>query len=186
MTTSPDPTPRERRRIALSAIVRDPGDLLAFGFGAGCAPRAPGTVGSLVAMGGFLLIPTLALPTYLAGCAVAFITGCWLCNRCARRLGVHDHPGIVFDEFVGYWITMAAYATDHGMVLRSGASAVEDALWALAGLSLFRLFDIVKPWPIGWLDRRIQGGFGIMLDDAVAGILALLGLQALQLATVLP
>jgi phosphatidylglycerophosphatase A len=81
-----------------------------------------------------------------------------LCGRTSRDLGVHDHGGIVWDEFVGYWITMIAVPVDW--------------VWALAGFILFRLFDILKPWPIGPVDKRVHGGLGIMLDDVLAGVMA--------------
>jgi phosphatidylglycerophosphatase A len=89
---------------------------------------------------------------------VLFAFGVWLCGAAARRLGTHDHPGIVFDEVVGYLVAML------------GAPAG----WAgmAAGFVLFRLFDVWKPWPVGVADRRVPGGLGIMLDDLVAGALA--------------
>jgi phosphatidylglycerophosphatase A len=92
----------------------------------------------------------------------------WLCERTSRDLGVHDHGGIVWDEFVGFWLTMVA--------------APEGWHWLLAGFLLFRLFDILKPFPINYLDRHIHGGLGIMLDDAVAGSFAWFCLQAAHLA----
>jgi phosphatidylglycerophosphatase A len=141
-----------------------PTQVLAFGFGAGLAPRAPGTFGTLVAIPLYLALAPLPMAVYLAITALLFGFGVWLCGRVARDLGVHDHGGIVWDEIVGLLITMAAgYA---------GFASLA------AGFILFRLFDIWKPWPIGWLDRQVHGGFGIMLDDAVAGLYAalLLGL----------
>lgn len=92
-----------------------------------------------------------------------------MCGYAADRLGVHDHPGIVFDEFVGFWLTMLGAPT--GWV------------WVLAGFILFRVFDIAKPWPIKWLDRNIKGGVGIMIDDVLAGIFAAICLQLLHLGT---
>jgi phosphatidylglycerophosphatase A len=89
--------------------------------------------------------------------------GVWLCGKVARDLGVHDHGGIVWDEMVGIWITLWLVPADW--------------YWLLLGLGLFRLFDTVKPWPIRWIDRQIHGGFGIMLDDVLAGIFAWLALQ---------
>ncbi len=141
---------------------------LAFGLGAGLAPKAPGTFGTLAAVPLYLLLAPLPLPAYLAVVAVLALLGIGVCGRTARDLGVHDHPGIVWDEVVGYLLTMSAAPPGWG--------------WVLAGFVLFRLFDILKPWPIGWLDRRIGGGLGIMLDDLLAGALALV---VLQLAAVL-
>jgi phosphatidylglycerophosphatase A len=115
---------------------RRPLQFLAFGFGSGLSPWAPGTAGTLV-----------AVPLYIG-----------ICGAASRELKVHDHPGIVWDEFVGYWITLWAIPFDW--------------VWMLAGFVVFRVFDIVKPWPIGHLDRKVKGGFGIMVDDILAGIMA--------------
>lgn len=143
-------------------ILRSPVHLLAFGFGAGLAPRAPGTFGTLVAVPIAWALAGLAVWWHVTVIALLFATGIAICGASARRLGVHDFSGIVFDEIVGYLITLiiaTATAPLHGLALA-------------AGFVLFRIFDILKPWPIGWLDRRVGGGLGIMLDDAVAGIYA--------------
>lgn len=143
-------------------ILLDPVHLLAFGFGTGLAPRAPGTFGTVVGVPiAFAL--AFAPPWWRAAIIVVlFVIGIGLCGASARRLGIHDHPGIVFDEIVGYLVTFAI------------ATAIVGFNWPalVASFVLFRLFDIVKPWPIGWLDARVGGGTGIMLDDAVAGIYA--------------
>ena len=144
---------------------RDPAHLLDFGFGAGAAPLAPGTFGTLAALRVYLLLQPLALAWYLLASALVFATGVVICGRTSRDLGVHDHPGIVWDEILGYLVTMAA--------------APAGWHWMLVGFLLFRLFDILKPWPIGWLDRRVHGGTGIMLDDVVAGVFAAVVLQGL-------
>lgn len=148
------------RSIQLSEKIRwrDPAHLLAFGFGAGLAPRAPGTVGTLLAVPVYALMQLLSQPMYLAVAAMLFGIGIVACARAARDLGAHDHPGIVWDEVVGYLITMA--------FVPSGV------VFAVCGFVLFRVMDILKPWPIGWIDRRVHGGFGIMLDDAMAGVYA--------------
>ncbi|MFP4243754.1 MAG: phosphatidylglycerophosphatase A [Ectothiorhodospira sp.] len=148
-----------------ASILRDPVHLLAFGFGSGLSPRAPGTAGTLAAVPLFLLLQGLPLWTYLLVTTLAAVAGVWLCGESARRLGVHDHPGIVWDEIVGLWITLIAVPAGWP--------------WILAGFVLFRLFDILKPWPIGWLDRHMGGGIGIMLDDVLAGLYALGVLQGL-------
>jgi len=139
-------------------LLRDPGHLLALGFGSGLAPRAPGTFGTLVAVPVYLLCAQLPLVTYLSVVVAAFVLGVYLCGRTARALGVHDHPGIVWDEVVGYLLTMAW--------------APSGWLWVVLGFIFFRLFDILKPWPIRVLDRSVHGGLGIMIDDALAGVLA--------------
>ena len=146
------------------AILRNPIHLLAFGFGSGLAPKAPGTAGTVLAVGIYLLLPAMTPLTYGALIVVTFGFGIWLCGKTAEDLGVHDHGGIVWDEFVGYWITMFMAPT--GLV------------WVLTGFILFRLLDIFKPGPIKWADKELSGGLGIMLDDVLAGIMAALCIQA--------
>ncbi|MES9871416.1 MAG: phosphatidylglycerophosphatase A [Sedimenticola sp.] len=141
----------------------NPVHLLAFGMGSGAAPKAPGTVGTLAAIPIYLGVRHLDSVSYLLLVALLFVIGIWLCGRTSSDLGVHDHGGIVWDEWVGF--LLALWLIPPGWV------------WLLAGFLLFRLFDILKPWPIGWLDRRVSGGFGIMLDDLIAGLFALGVLQ---------
>lgn len=142
---------------------RDPIHLLAFGFGSGAMRKAPGTWGTLAAVPLYLLMAPLSLPLYLGLIALAFFAGIYICEKTSRDLGVHDHGGIVWDEFVGLWISL--------ILLPQGW------LWLLAGFALFRLFDILKPWPIGWVDHKVSGGLGIMLDDVLAGLMAFILLQ---------
>lgn len=149
----------------LKPNLANPIHLLAFGLGSGLAPKAPGTFGTLAALPFLWPLSLLPLPGYLAVVALAFLLGVFLCDRTARDLGVHDHPGIVWDEFVGLFLTFSAVPLSWpGLLL---------------GFCLFRLFDILKPWPIGWLDRRVGGGLGIMLDDLLAGVYAWLVLLLL-------
>ena len=137
---------------------------LAFGFGSGFAPKAPGTLGSAAATLLYLPLAELPLAIYCVLVVLGFVAGVWICGSTSRQLGVHDHGGIVWDEFVGVWITLTAVPPKlSGM---------------LFGFLLFRLLDIVKPWPIKCADKKVHGGFGIMLDDAIAGILASACLQA--------
>ncbi|MCB1876672.1 MAG: phosphatidylglycerophosphatase A [Chromatiales bacterium] len=147
-------------------ILRDPVLFVAFGFGSGLSPRAPGTVGTLAAILPYLLLEKLSLVPYLLVVALAFVLGVWLCQEASNRLGVHDHGGIVWDEFVGLWIALIA--------------APPGWSWLLLGFLSFRFFDILKPWPIGWLDRHVSGGLGIMVDDVAAGIAALAVLQGVS------
>ena len=146
---------------------RNPVHFLALGFGSGCAAHAPGTFGTVAAIPLYWLVQDLALPVFLLLTAVMFALGIYLCDRTARDLGVHDHPAIVWDEIVGYFVTMIA--------------APSGWPWLLAGFLLFRVFDIFKPWPIKAVDRRVGGGFGIMFDDVLAGVYAWLLLQGLAI-----
>jgi phosphatidylglycerophosphatase A len=146
-----------------SGILRHPVHSLSLGFGLGAAPWAPGTFGTLLGIPCWWMIKDLPLVAYVGVVLLMFAAGVWACQFTARALGVHDHPAIVFDEVVGFLVAMIA--------------APAGWLWVLAGFALFRLFDIWKPWPIRWLDRCVHGGLGIMLDDAVAGLYALLTLQ---------
>jgi len=144
---------------------RNPVHLLAFGLGAGAVPKAPGTAGTLLAVPLYLLLEPLGPVGYFLVLVAVFLIGIYLCGRTSRDLGKHDHSGIVWDEILGYLVSM--WLAPRGWV------------WPLLGFVLFRLFDILKPWPIGWLDRRVAGGLGIMLDDLLAGVFALAGLQLL-------
>ena len=151
-----------------ASLLRDPGHLLALGFGSGLAPRAPGTFGTLAAIPIYLLFSGLPLALYLVVVAAAFALGVFVCGRTARVLGVHDHPGLVWDEVVGYLLTMTF--------------APAGWPWLVVGFLLFRLFDIWKPGPIRRIDRVLHGGLGIMLDDAAAGIVAGLVMWAIVIA----
>jgi phosphatidylglycerophosphatase A len=143
---------------------RDPAVLVCCGFGSGFLPRAPGTWGSLLALvlWWWLLAP---LPWWmqLGVALVVFVAGVWLVDRVLRRYGVGDEPAIVIDEFAGLWVALVAVD--------------QQPLPVLLGFVAFRVFDIVKPWPIGLADARVKGGFGVMLDDLLAGIGALFVLQ---------
>ncbi len=147
------------------ALLKDPFHCLAFGFGTGFAQIAPGTFGTLVGLPLYLAMQPLPLLPYCVMTAILFIVGIWICDRAARELRVHDHPGIVWDEVVGYLVTMTLSPPEWG--------------WMVLGFILFRIFDIFKPWPIKKIDQRISGGFGIMLDDLIAGGFALACMQLL-------
>jgi len=143
-------------------VLTDPVHFLAFGFGTGLTPLAPGTAGSLPGMLLFWLTMPLGLYVQLGVGVALIIVGIWVCGESARRIGVHDHGGIVWDEITGMYLTLLA-------------APVSLVGWALAFV-LFRLADIVKPWPIRDLDHRIGGGVGIMLDDLAAALYAALTL----------
>lgn len=155
-----EPKSTSSKRAPLpSGFLKDPGHFLAFGLGSGCARVAPGTWGTLAALPLYAVLSGLSWTAYFVAVVLAFFVGVWLCDRAARALGVHDHGGIVWDEFVGLWIALAMRP---------------DTWWGVALVfGLFRFFDIVKPWPIRWLDHRVPGGLGIMIDDVVAGFYAL-------------
>jgi phosphatidylglycerophosphatase A len=162
--TSPsrNPAPQFRSHPA-PRFRRHPVQLLAFGFGSGLFPKAPGTAGTLMAIPLYLLAAQWGLWQYTVLLAVAALLGVWICGAASRQLQVHDHPGIVWDEFVGFGITMWALPPDW--------------VWIVAGFVVFRLYDIAKPWPISVLDKKLGGGFGIMADDMLAGVLACLTLH---------
>lgn len=138
--------------------LKTPSGFLAFGFGSGLAPVAPGTFGTLAAIPPYLLFTQLSWPLYALVLLVTFLLGIYLCEKTSQNLGVHDHGGIVWDEFVGFWITLFMIPLTW--------------YWLLLGFVLFRFFDIVKPFPIKWLDKKVKGGFGIMIDDVIAGLFA--------------
>ena len=144
---------------------KNPIHFLAIGLGSGAVPKAPGTWGTIMAVILFLPLSLLALPYYILMVILAALIGIYFCGRTSKDWGVHDHGGIVWDEFVGFWITMIAVPVTW--------------YWVLLGFLLFRLFDIWKPWPISYLDKHVHGGLGIMLDDIVAGLISLGILHAL-------
>lgn len=137
----------------------DPVLLVACGFGSGLVPRGPGTAGTAVALLVWVLV-FAALPWFAQGlvAVVASVFGVWLCDRAVARIGVDDHPAIVWDEFAGIWLAL--------WIAGPGWVAVGTAFVA------FRVLDIAKPWPVGAAERRWRGGVGVMADDIVAGILA--------------
>lgn len=147
-------------------ILTTPEHLIAFGFGAGLSPRAPGTVGTLWGVPLWFALCWLS-PLHYGIALLAFIgLGVWVCGRSAKLLGMHDCPGIVADEIVGFLVAAAPLLPALG--LTSGPLW----LWLIAAFALFRLFDIWKPWPIRWLDAKVHGGVGIVLDDLLAGLYA--------------
>lgn len=152
------------------SVWRNPVHFFAFGCGSGTVEKAPGTYGTLAAIPVYLILQSLPMTSYLVFLLATFLVGIYLCGKTAHDLGVHDHSGIVWDEFVGFWITMFM--------------APAGWLYILIGFALFRLFDIWKPWPVSWADKRVEGGLGIMLDDVLAGVMAWAVLQGLVWAGV--
>jgi phosphatidylglycerophosphatase A len=153
-------------RDLVRQVVKYPVHWPAFGFGLGLAPFAPGTWGSVLGVVFYWYTIGLGLTWYLLLVFVAFLAGIWICGESARRIGVHDHPGIVWDEVVGVMLTLAV--------------AQPEPMPILLGFLLFRVFDIWKPWPIRDIDHSLKGGLGIMLDDVLAAIYAAVALYILQ------
>ena len=144
------------KRAFRRKVLRDPVNFLAFGLGSGLSPVAPGTAGSIVGLA--LAWGTMELPVAvrLLVAIALIVSGIWICGESARRIAVHDHPGIVWDEIAGIYVALLV-------------APPQIWAWALC-FGLFRLFDIWKPWPIRDLDHRLTGGLGIMLDDLVAAL----------------
>ena len=153
-------------------MLLDPGHLISFGFGAGLSPFAPGTMGTIVGVAIFLSVVHSSFysgPVYILLCGILLLLGVYLTARTSDYLQSHDHKAIVLDEIVGFLIA-AAWIPLFGFLIRFD-SIQEQTFFVSLTFILFRFFDIFKPWPIGWIDRRCGGGFGVMLDDALAGIL---------------
>lgn len=150
-------------KLSAKQILTDPVLLLAFGFGSGLARFAPGTFGTVAAIPLYWLFAQTDLIVYSLLTLIATVAGIWICGIAAEKLGEHDFGGIVWDEIAGLLITLW-FAPVNWQTL-------------LAGFILFRFFDIVKPWPIRWIDRKVTGGLGIMLDDVLAGVFAAAVLQ---------
>lgn len=139
-------------------VWKNPIYFLAFGLGSGAMPFMPGTFGTLMAIPFYLLLRPLPLAAYLILTALFIALSVWVSEKCSRDIGFHDHPGMCIDEFAGFFVTMIGAPVGIG--------------WVIYGFLLFRLFDIWKPWPIHLLDEKVHGGFGMILDDVVAGIFA--------------
>ncbi|MBK5071822.1 phosphatidylglycerophosphatase A [Budviciaceae bacterium CWB-B4] len=144
--------------------ISNPLHWLATGFGSGLSPKAPGTFGSLAAIPFFYLLQMLPMPAYLVMLVLTFALGVWACQSATDAIGMDDHGAIVWDEFVGMWITCIALP--------------QGFIWMVAAFVTFRFFDILKPWPIRWFDNHCTGGFGIMIDDVIAGLIAFGVIQA--------
>lgn len=160
-------TERPARQTAVSrSFSHRAAHFIAFGFGAGAGPLAPGTFGTLMGIPIYLALSGLAPGLYLAAVVALFVIGVGVCRVTEHDLGTHDHGGIVWDEIVGFQLAMFL--------------APPGWAWVILGFLLFRLFDIWKLFPIRTLEYRIRGGFGTMLDDVLAGVYALVGLQVIS------
>lgn len=150
-------------KINFRELIKRPICFLGLGFGSGLAPKAPGTFGTIAAIPVYLLMQPLGLELYILLTILAFFVGITICQQSADWIGKDDPSAVVWDEIVGYLVTMIA--------------APQGWEWVLLGFVLFRFFDILKPWPISIADKELHGGFGIMLDDVIAGIFASVILQ---------
>lgn len=150
--------------VSPKTVFSNPVHFFAFGFGSGLSPKAPGTMGTIVALLiHYFFLAEASYLTYSLIICISFFIGVYLCGRSSELLGVNDHSGIVWDEFVGFWISIQLAPAGIG--------------WMLAAFVLFRFFDIIKPWPINYIDRMVHSGWGIMIDDVIAGIYSFLCLQ---------
>lgn len=149
-----------------ASVWQKPSHFIAFGFGTGALPVAPGTFGTLIAIPFYLAFRGLPLFAYITLVVIITIASMWLCERVSREIKEHDHQGMCLDEIVGYLVTMTG--APHGLT------------WIILGFILFRIFDIWKPWPIDYIDTRVGGGFGMILDDVLAGIYSILILKLLS------
>lgn len=175
----------------LRGIAQNPMYFLAFGLGSGLSPFAPGTAGTAAAIPLFWLFFTgLTAWEYVAATLAVSVAGIHICNRATEWLNVHDHGGIVWDEFAGFLIGMipVAFLATHHSGASAGVLGLETLigdwplwLWIVVGFFLFRIFDVLKPFPIGMVDQRVHGGLGIMLDDVLAGLDTAVVMYAIQL-----
>lgn len=158
-----------QQRTTRTDILRHPAGWIATGLGSGLSPFAPGTAGSAAALLPWLLLRELPPGWYLAVVLAAFMLGVWASHVVVQRMGIEDPGVIVWDEFVGQWITL--------LPLLAGPAGWP---WILLGFFLFRIFDVLKPWPVSLADRHVRGGLGVMLDDVLAGVYAALALVVIQ------
>lgn len=136
-----------------------PAALLATWFGTGLLPFAPGSFGALSALPlAWLLVAWGGSALLLLAAAAIFAVGLWASARYMAAHGVHDPNAVVIDEVVGQWLTLALVPLD-------------PLVYGL-GFLLFRIFDVIKPWPVNWIDRRVGGAFGVMIDDVAAAVYA--------------
>ncbi len=147
-----------RQAANIRFLLQHPTALLAFGFGSGLSPKMPGTIGTIAAMPFLVVFALMPWWCFASLVALSAIAGIWICGWTAKALDVHDHPGIVWDEFAGYWVALLFCPIQ----------------WKTACVAfvLFRFFDILKPWPISIADKKLGGGLGIMLDDILAGLVS--------------
>jgi phosphatidylglycerophosphatase A len=149
------------------SLLKHPMHWLGLGLGSGLFPKAPGTAGSLLAWVLAWIFPEL---TNIWFVLIASVIGIYICHWSAKDMGVHDHPAIVWDEFCGQWLLLSYVVS----IVGTPEIGMNASFWSwLAAFLLFRFFDILKPWPISWLDKNLSSGFGIMLDDIMAALMGI-------------
>lgn len=163
-TTQTNKERKQQEEILFKQNIKllNPTHFLAVGLGSGMFSKMPGTMGSIAAIPLWFLfafIPDLAYGDliYWLVMLIAFILGCYVCDKTSKDTKTHDSGHIVWDEFIGMWMTL--FFIPHITIL-----------WIITAFILFRIFDIIKPWPIRWFDQKVHGGIGIMIDDVIAGI----------------
>lgn len=152
------------------SVWQNPLHFIAFGFGAGALPVAPGTFGTLIAIPFYLALQNLSVWMYGFIVLIITLTSIWICERVSKEINIHDHQGMCLDEIVGFLVTMTAVP--------------KGWIWIFLGFGLFRLFDIWKPFPIRWIDEKTPGGFGMILDDVLAGVYSCLILHLVNGAVI--
>ena len=139
---------------------KDPIHILAIGFGSGLISKAPGTVGTFMALILFFFISQLSPIAFWLFIIISTVLGIWICDKASKDTNTKDDPRIVWDEFCGLWLALGLLEY--------------NTINIILGFILFRAFDIIKPWPIAFFDKKVKGGLGIMLDDIIAGLFAAL------------
>ena len=152
-------------KLDIKFLLSHPAHFFALGFGSGLAAKAPGTFGTLVGIPFFWLIIDHALHIQLIIIAALFIVGVYFCHKTSKDLGVADHGGMVWDEIVAIMLVLTFTPSNW--------------FWWLLAFALFRLFDIWKPFPIRQFDIKLKGGFGVMFDDLLAAVYAIIGIKAI-------
>ena len=158
ISRQPKTQKRKQTRIPPSTAFSNVWCFLGLGFGSGLSPKAPGTLGTIAAIPLYWLLSGTSSTLYIGITTALFVLGIHICNETEQKIGIQDHSGIVWDEVVGLLVTMAFVPPSWTTLL--------------VGFLSFRLFDVLKPWPIRWFDRKVHGGFGIMLDDLIAALMA--------------
>lgn len=162
----------EKSSFKQNVRLSNPIHFLAVGLGSGMSPIMPGTMGSIMAIPIWLLFYGLMPALYWILLVVSFFFGCFICQKTSDDTHTHDSGHIVWDEFVGMWITLFFIP-------------YLSILWVVIAFIAFRIFDMLKPWPIRWFDQKVPGGFGIMIDDVIAAIFSSLVVYLLSFWSVL-